>query len=149
EWASALVGCLAIGVGFAQGMGLGAGLSAAVIARSIQEAARIAAAAGGDERTLLGLSGYGDLLASIEQPQRAEVALGQALARGRSLEDALRDSKQRVEAVELVPRVTAWAEQSGVRAPIFRALTEGVLSSARSPEVIVRELMTAQIEERA
>ena len=150
EWASALVGCLAIGVGYAQGVGLGAGLSAAMIARSIQEAARLAAAAGGDERTLLGLAGYGDLLASIEQKGRPEVALGEALARGRSLEEALRESKQRVEAVELIPRVAAWAERLGVRAPIFTALTKGVLSSrSRSPEKIIRELMTGPIDDRA
>lgn len=148
EWANALVGCLAIGVGFAQGVGLGAGLSAAVIARSIGEAARIAAAAGGDERTLLGLAGYGDLLASIAQHERPEVALGEALAKGMTAEQALAESKQRVEAVELIPRVLAWAERRGVRAPIFRALTKGVLSS-RSPRAIVDELMTAPITDRA
>jgi glycerol-3-phosphate dehydrogenase (NAD(P)+) len=148
EWASALVGCLAIGVGFAQGTGLGAGLSAAVIARSIQEAAKLAAAAGGDDRTLLGLAGYGDLLASITQHERPEVALGEALARGKSLEEAIRESKQRVEAVELIPRVTAWAERQGVRAPIFQALTAGVLAS-HSPELIIRQLMTGPVEDRA
>jgi len=148
EWASALVGCLAIGVGFAHGMGLGAGLSAAVIARSIQEAGRIAAAAGGDEKTLLGLAGYGDLLASIEQRERPEVALGRALAAGTSLADALRAAGQRVEAVDLIPRVNAWATKHAVRAPIFRALTEGVMT-ARSPDVIIRELMTGPIEDRA
>lgn len=148
EWASALVGCLAIGVGFTQGTGLGPGLAAAVIARSIQEAARIAAAAGGDEKTLLGLAGYGDLLASITQHERPEVALGEALARGRSLDEAMRESKQRVEAVDLVPRVAAWAERNGVRAPIFRALTAGVLES-HSPELIVKQLMTGPVEDRA
>jgi glycerol-3-phosphate dehydrogenase (NAD(P)+) len=150
EWASALVGCLAIGVGYAQGVGLGAGLSAAMIARSIQEAARLAAAAGGDERTLLGLAGYGDLLASIEQKERPEVLLGEALARGKSLSDALVESKQRVEAVELIPRVAAWAERLGVRAPIFTALTKGVISSqSRSADTIIRELMTGPVEDRA
>ena len=129
-------------------MGLGAGLSAAVIARSIQEAARIAAAAGGEEKTLLGLAGYGDLLASIEQHERPEVALGRALAGGMVLADALRGAGQRVEAVDLIPRVNAWAKAHGVRAPIFRALTEGVLT-ARSPDVIIRELMTGPIEDRA
>ncbi len=148
EWASALVGCLAIGVGFAQGTGLGAGLSAAVIARSIQEAARLAAAAGGDEKTLLGLAGYGDLLASISQHERPEVALGEALAKGKTVAEAMRDSKQRVEAVELIPRVTAWGDRRGVRTPIFRALTEGVLT-AQSPEMIVKHLMTGPVEDRA
>lgn len=147
EWASALVGCLAIGVGFAQGLGLSPGLSAALISRSVQEAARIAAAAGGDERTLLGLAGYGDLLASITQHGRPEVALGEALSKGKSVEEAVRETNQRVEAVELIPRVVAWANAQDVRCPIFTALTQGVLA-ARSPSDIVHELMTGPIEDR-
>jgi glycerol-3-phosphate dehydrogenase (NAD(P)+) len=147
-WASALVGCLAIGVGYAQGLGLGPGLSAAVIVRSVQEAARIAQAAGGDERTLLGLAGYGDLLACISQHQRPEVALGEALAKGRSVKDALAETKQRVEAVELIPRVVEWAERAGVRCPIFTALTRGVLAG-RPAESMVHELMTGPVEDRA
>ena len=148
EWASALVGCLAIGVGFARGMGLSPGLSAAVISRSVQEAARLAAAAGGDERTLLGLGGYGDLLASISQHERPEVAIGEALAQGKSVDVALREANQRVEAIDLIPRVAAWADAQGVRCPIFTALTMGVLAK-RSPAAIIHELMTGPVEDQA
>src|SRR6202044_175153 len=42
EWASALVGCLAIGMGYAQAIGLGPGMLAAAISRGIEEAARLA-----------------------------------------------------------------------------------------------------------
>ena len=148
EWASALVGCIAIGVGFAQGMGLGPGLTAAAIVRSVEEASRLAAAAGGEGRTLLGLAGYGDLLASVSQTERPEVALGRALAKGDTLDEALRGSRQRVEAVELIPRVIAWAARHGVRIPMFDALTRGVLS-ARSREVIVQGLMDSSSDSRA
>jgi glycerol-3-phosphate dehydrogenase (NAD(P)+) len=146
EWASALVGCLAIGVGYAQGIGLSPGLMAAVTSRSVHEAARLAAAAGGEARTLLGLAGYGDLLASISQPERPEVTLGEALAKGQTLEDALAAVKQRVEAVDLIPRVVRWAERRGVRAPIFTALARGVFTR-RAPEAIMHELMTGPIED--
>ena len=81
--ASALVGCLTIAVGYAQAMQTSPGLIAALISRSIGEASRIAAAAGGEEKTLLGLAGYGDLLASITQSERPEVIVGTALAVGR------------------------------------------------------------------
>jgi glycerol-3-phosphate dehydrogenase (NAD(P)+) len=145
EWASALVGCLVIGVGYARGLGMSAGLLAAAITRSIEEAARIAHAAGGHERTLLGLAGYGDLLASIAQAERPEVMLGEALAKRASLADALRTVAQRVEAVELVPRIVAWAEANGVQAPIFDAIARGVLGSKSEPDAIVHELMTAPL----
>jgi glycerol-3-phosphate dehydrogenase (NAD(P)+) len=140
EWASALVGCLAIGVGFARGAGLGPGLLAAVITRAVEEAARLAAAAGGNERTLLGLAGYGDLLASIEQSERPEVLVGEALASGKTLGQALEEAKQRVEAVELTARVVAWAEARGVRTPILSAVAHSVLMGSAS-EALVRELM--------
>jgi glycerol-3-phosphate dehydrogenase (NAD(P)+) len=141
EWASALVGCLAIAVGYARGVGLGPGLLAAFITRAMEEAARVAAAAGGNERTLLGLAGYGDLLASIEQTERPEVLLGAALAKGKTLSEALAGAKQRVEAVDLAGRVVAWAEERGVSAPIFTALANAILTGKASG-ALVNELMT-------
>jgi glycerol-3-phosphate dehydrogenase (NAD(P)+) len=145
EWASALVGCLAIGMGYAQSLGASPGLVAALLSRSVHEAARLAAAAGGEEQTLLGLAGYGDLMAAMGQDRRPEVVLGRALGRGVKLGAALAEAGQRIEAVELVPRVVAWAERLHVRAPIFGALASGVLSS-RPPADILHELMTGPIE---
>lgn len=141
EWASALVGCLAIGVGYARGVGLGPGLLASVIVRGVGEAARLAAAAGGSERTLLGLAGYGDLLASIAQIERPEVRLGEALAAGKALDEALASAGQRVEAATLAERVVVWAERRGVRAPIFTAIARGILAG-RAGDALVQELMT-------
>ena len=145
EWASALVGCLAIAVGYARGVGLSPGLLAAVITRAVEEAARIAAAAGGQERTVLGLAGYGDLLASIAQTDRPEVGIGEALAAGRPLREILGDAKQRVEAVDLAGRVVAWAEAAGLRAPILGALAHVILPG-RASDTLVQELMTGPIE---
>lgn len=146
EWASALVGCIAIAVGYARGVGLGPGLLAAVITRAVEEAARLAAAAGGKERTLLGLAGYGDLLASIEQTERPEVLVGEALAAGQTLAEALVQLNQRVEAVELAGRITSWAQQIGVRAPILAALARHILPGAASAG-LVHELMTAPLSD--
>ncbi len=145
EWASALVGCLAIGMGYAQSLGASPGLVAALLSRSVHEAARLAAAAGGEEQTLLGLAGYGDLLAAMGQERRPEVVLGRALGRGLKLDAALAEAGQRIEAVELVPRVAAWAETHHVRAPIFRALARGVLSSRPAADIL-HDLMTGPIE---
>jgi glycerol-3-phosphate dehydrogenase (NAD(P)+) len=148
EWASALVGCLTIAVGYAQAMHMSPGLVAALISRAIGEASRIAAAAGGEEATLLGLAGYGDLLASIAQAERPEVLVGQALAKGMSPGEATRAAKLRVEALELIPHVARWADGAGVRAPIFHALASGVLDGKKA-DVILHELMTLPVEHRA
>jgi glycerol-3-phosphate dehydrogenase (NAD(P)+) len=139
EWASALVGCLAICVGYARAIGLGPGLLAAVITRAVEEGGRLASVAGGEERTVLGLAGYGDLLASISQTERPEVLVGEALANGKTLDQALAQAGQRVEAVELTARVVDWAAAREVKTPIFAALARGVLSG--QGDALVRELM--------
>ncbi len=145
EWASALVGCYAIAVGFAEGLGLGAGLVAAIVCRSMHEASRIAAAAGGDAATLLGLSGYGDLLASASQAERPEIRFGRALAEGRSPMDALQDARLRVEAVELVPRILRFAEAQGVKPRILGMVAHGATVGG-SKEQMLTELMTLPVE---
>jgi glycerol-3-phosphate dehydrogenase (NAD(P)+) len=137
EWASALVGCLSVGVGFADQAGAGPGLLAALISRGVDEAARIAAAAGADERTILGLGGYGDLLASIRLADRPEVILGRALARGLPLDEAVTEARLRVEAIALIPRVIAFAREARVHAVTFDALGD-VLAGAPPAPVLAK-----------
>ncbi|MFO0759948.1 MAG: NAD(P)-binding domain-containing protein [Byssovorax sp.] len=124
EWASALVGCLAVGVGFADQAGAGPGLLAALISRGVDEAAKLAAAAGAEEKTMFGLGGYGDLLASIALDHRPEVVLGKALGRGLSMDHAVAEAKLRVEAIDLIPRLSAFAREAKVPAVTFDALVD-------------------------
>lgn len=141
EWASALVGCLSIGVGFAEQAGAGPGLLAALISRGVDDAARIAAAVGAEERTMYGLGGYGDLLASIALEDRPEVVIGKALARGRRLDEAVAEAKLRVEAIALVPRIVEFARGRRVRAGVFEALAQ-ILTGA-SPASILEQMFAA------
>lgn len=141
EWASALVGCLAIGVGFATQAGAGPGLLAALISRGVEEAARIAAAAGAEERTMLGLGGYGDLLASIALADRPEVVLGKALARGSPLDQAVAEAKLRVEAIPLIPKILAFAREQRAPRATFEALMD-ILNGA-APAAVVERMFSA------
>lgn len=137
EWASALVGCVAIGVGYAEQAGAGPGLLAALISTAVDECGRILGMAGAEERTMLGLGGYGDLLASIALVNRPEVVIGKALAKGRTLEEAVEDAHLRVEALTLIPRVIAFAKAHRVKAPTFDILGE-ILQGARPDALIPR-----------
>jgi glycerol-3-phosphate dehydrogenase (NAD(P)+) len=137
EWASALVGCLAIGVGFAKQAGAGPGLLAALISRAVDDAACIAGAAGAEERTMLGLGGYGDLLASIALDSRPEVVLGQALAQGRTLDEAVAEARLRVEAITLIPKIVAFAKARKVNSGVFGALAS-VLEGGNPDSVVDR-----------
>jgi glycerol-3-phosphate dehydrogenase (NAD(P)+) len=113
EWGAALVGCLSIGVGFAQQAGAGPGLLAALISRGVDEAARIAAA------------------------DRPEVVVGRALARGRTIDEAVAEAKLRVEAIALIPRVARFAREARVPATAFGALEE-ILKGTKPPAVLER-----------
>ncbi len=135
EWASALVGCLSVGVGFADQSGAGPGLLAALISRGVDEAARITTAAGADLHTMLGLGGYGDLLASIRLESRPEVVLGRCLARGHTLAQAIDEAKLRVEAIALIPRIAQFAREARVHAPTFDALVN-ILDGAGSAAIL-------------
>jgi glycerol-3-phosphate dehydrogenase (NAD(P)+) len=141
EWASALVGCLSIGVGFAEETGAGPGLLAALISRGVDEAARIAAAAGAEERTMLGLGGYGDLLASIALDDRPEVVIGREMARGSRLDDAVAKARLRVEAIGLIPRIVAFARDRKVPARTFDALSDILAGAPR--EGVMRKMYAA------
>jgi glycerol-3-phosphate dehydrogenase (NAD(P)+) len=122
EWASALVGCVSLGVGFAESAGAGPGLLAALIARAMHDAGRIAALAGAEEPTIYGLGGYGDLLASIALEKRPEVVVGRVLAQGRSVAEAIAEAELRVEAIELIPRLCEFAHNHGLKTPAFEGL---------------------------
>jgi len=148
EWASALVSILAIAMGFARGAGVGAGLVAGFATRGVHECARVGVAAGAVERTFLGLAGFGDLLAAMSQLNRPEVRLGHALASGESMESALAKIGQRIEAVELAPRVAAFAARHKVVAPILSTVAHGIVAG-HPVDDLVNALMTQPISGNA
>lgn len=135
ELASAMVGCLSVGVGFAKAAGAGPGLLAALISRGVHDAGRLASAAGAEEGTIYGLGGYGDLLASIALEQRPEVVIGRAIATGKSLDEGIAEAKLRVEAIALVPRLVAFSRSRGLSAPAFEGLAR-ILRGERGEEIL-------------
>jgi glycerol-3-phosphate dehydrogenase (NAD(P)+) len=130
EWASALVGALLLGVGYARGVGIREPLLAGLLVRALREAAQVGVAAGALEKTFYGLAGIGDLMAAMaQQDARPEVQFGLRLAKGeRALETSLAMGV-RIEAIELVPRVCAFAKTRGIATPVFDALAKLLTNS--------------------
>ncbi|NUP14306.1 MAG: NAD(P)-binding domain-containing protein [Polyangiaceae bacterium] len=135
ELSSAMVGCMAVGVGFAKESGAGPGLLAALISRAVHDAGRLAVIAGAEEPTIYGLGGYGDLLSSIALDKRPEVIFGRALAQGKSVGAAVEAATLRVEAVALIPRLVAFARAHSVQAPAFEGLAR--MLEGHKPEEIL------------
>lgn len=140
EWASALSGGLFVAIGYARAIGVGPALLAGLLTRGVHEAARIAAAAGADERTFFLLPGIGDVMAAMGNDDRPECRLGAALAEGKSLDEARADARLRVEAPELIPRVVAFARAKRLDARVFTVM-DAVLRGELDPSGVIERLM--------
>lgn len=109
---------LAIGVGIADGLNLGANTRAALITRGLVEMSRLGEALGARAETLMGLSGMGDLVLTCTDDQSRNRRFGLALARGASVDDAQAEIGQVVEGYRVTREVRELARELGIDMPI-------------------------------
>ena len=119
EAGGALKNVMALAVGCARGLGLGASAEAALIARGFAELNRIAVALGGRAETMAGLSGLGDLVLSCSSPQSRNFAYGMAMAQGDDLANL-----PLAEGVHTAGVALKLAHANGVDAPIIEMVTQ-------------------------
>lgn len=112
---------LAIACGAVIGRGLGESARAALVARGFAELMRFARAYGGDERTLMGLSGLGDLVLTAGSMKSRNFAFGEAIGRGVPLAEA--GGGKLAEGALTAPALVSLARARGVDMPI----SEGVM----------------------
>jgi len=141
EVASAMVGLLALAIGYAQGRGFGPSTTAILATRGMAEAARIGVACGAEERTFSGLAGFGDLMAVVAGDNRPESMFGRALAEGLPLADAAARAGAFVEGTSIAANATAFAQRHGFEAPICTAMAALLSGQASTTDVLV-QLMT-------
>ncbi|MCZ6604186.1 MAG: NAD(P)H-dependent glycerol-3-phosphate dehydrogenase, partial [Alphaproteobacteria bacterium] len=120
----ALKNVIAIACGIVDGRGLGHNARAALIARGVAEIARLGAALGASERTLLGLSGVGDLTLTCTSAQSRNYALGAALGAGEIKAGDALAAHTVTEGVHSGPGVLARAASFGLDMPISAAVTD-------------------------
>jgi glycerol-3-phosphate dehydrogenase (NAD(P)+) len=142
EVGGAVADVLAVAVGLADGLDLGASVRGTVFARGIAELERIGAAFGAVSGTLTGMAGLGYLAATTAAPIGVPMRIGRALASGKSVKEVLerfpRDGRELVAACETVRER---AEGGRVEAHITGAIA-GVLVDGESPADAVRRLLT-------
>lgn len=122
EVGGAIKNVIAIACGVVDGRGLGQNARAAVIARGLAEIARFAAALDADPRTLMGLSGLGDLTLTCTSTASRNYALGATLGGGTSFADAMAGRKTVAEGVTTAPAVLTRAAALNVEMPICAAV---------------------------
>lgn len=130
---------LAIAVGIADGLGLGANTRAALITRGLGEIARLAAALGAQPETLMGLSGLGDVVLTCTDDHSRNRRFGLALGQGKTAAQALASIEGVVEGVKAAPEVVRLARQRSVRMPLHE-MAVAVLSGTVTPVEAMKQL---------
>ncbi|SEM21952.1 NAD(P)H-dependent glycerol-3-phosphate dehydrogenase [Rhodococcus maanshanensis] len=139
ELGGILKNIVAIAAGMADGLGVGDNTRAMVLARGLAEMTRLGEAMGANPRTFAGLTGVGDLIATCISPASRNRRVGEALARGLTIEQTLAELGQVAEGVKTAPTVMELARDYEVEMPIA-AEVEAVVAGRRTPAEAYRGL---------
>ena len=120
EFASALKNVIALAAGVSDGLGYGDNTKGALLTRGLAEMSRLGLELGGRRETFYGLSGMGDLVTTAISRHSRNRRVGEELARGKSLPEALAALGQVAEGVNTARPAQALAAAHGVDVPITR-----------------------------
>jgi len=140
ELCGALKNILAIAVGIADGLSLGANTRAALITRGLAEMSRLCEALGGHRTTLMGLAGVGDLVLTCTDNQSRNRRFGLAVGQGKTQAQALEEIGQAVEGLQNVKQVHLLSKKLHVDMPIVEQVYQ-VLEKGVSPSHVLSELL--------
>jgi glycerol-3-phosphate dehydrogenase (NAD(P)+) len=143
ELCGALKNVVALATGASDGLGLGENTRAALITRSLAEIGRLVQAAGGDQRTVAGLAGLGDMVLTCTSEHSRNHWAGQQIARGRSLDEVLASTRSVVEGVPAARAAVALAERYGVDLPVCTQVDQ-VLHHGAAVEEVLGRLMSRE-----
>ncbi|HMA10854.1 MAG TPA: NAD(P)H-dependent glycerol-3-phosphate dehydrogenase [Steroidobacteraceae bacterium] len=140
EIGGAVKNVIAVGAGLSDGLGFGANMRVALITRGLNEMTRLGVALGARERTFMGLAGLGDLVLTCTDDQSRNRRCGLALARGLSVEQAMREIGQVVEGYHAARVLRGVAARLGMDLPICEGICR-ILFDGADAGAVVRELM--------
>ncbi|WP_369265250.1 NAD(P)H-dependent glycerol-3-phosphate dehydrogenase [Streptomyces sp. R35] len=118
ELGGAVKNVIALAVGLATGMGLGANAKSLLITRGLAETARLGESLGADPLTFSGLSGVGDLHATCASPLSRNRTFGEHLGQGMTVAEATAATRQTAEGVKSCKAVLDLARRNAVEMPI-------------------------------
>jgi glycerol-3-phosphate dehydrogenase (NAD(P)+) len=118
ELCAALKNVVALATGAADGLGFGDNARAALITRSLAEIGRLVHAAGGDARSVAGLAGLGDVIATCTSRHSRNRWAGEQLGRGRSVAEIVASTPKVVEGIPAAQAAVALGARYGVDLPV-------------------------------
>jgi glycerol-3-phosphate dehydrogenase (NAD(P)+) len=144
ELGGSLKNVMAVATGISDGLGLGANSRAALVTRGLAEMTRLGVALGAQASTFAGLAGLGDLVLTCTGALSRNRALGEAIGRGQTLEEAQANRESVAEGVGTARSAQALARRTGVEMPIVRAVNR-VLFEGRAARRAIGDLMEREL----
>jgi glycerol-3-phosphate dehydrogenase (NAD(P)+) len=141
EIGGAVKNVIAVGAGLSDGLGLGANTRVALITRGLAEMTRLGVRLGARERTFMGLTGLGDLVLTCTDDQSRNRRCGLALARGLTVDAAMREIGQVVEGYYAARVLREVAAELKLDLPICESICR-ILFDGVDAQHVVRELMS-------
>jgi glycerol-3-phosphate dehydrogenase (NAD(P)+) len=138
EVGGAVKNVLAIATGLCDGLGLGLNARAALVTRGLAEMQRLGLALGARSETFMGLSGLGDLVLTATGDLSRNRKVGQCLAQGMSLQQAVDSLGHVAEGVYSARTVVQRATALGVDMPISQAVVDLLDGRLKAAEVVKR-----------
>lgn len=142
ELGGALKNIIAISCGISDGLGFGDNTKAAILTRGLAEITRLGVAMGANPATFAGLSGMGDLVTTCISQYSRNRKLGELIAKGKSLGEALSIIGQVAEGVKTTKCAYELAGIHKVDVPIteqvYAVLFEGKDARAAASDLMVR-----------
>ncbi|MBN1981068.1 MAG: NAD(P)-dependent glycerol-3-phosphate dehydrogenase [Chitinivibrionales bacterium] len=145
ELCASVKNVIAIAAGFSDGLGFGDNTKGALLTRGIVEMARLGKKLGADEMTFTGLAGFGDLVTTCTSRHSRNRKIGELIASGLSLSQALAQMTMIAEGVETTRAVYNLAQKLGIVMPITTEVYN-TLFMGKSPLSAVRDLMVRQLK---
>lgn len=131
---------IAIAAGIVQGLELGSNTLGALMVRGLFEMGVVGRAYGARLSTFWGAAGLGDLVATSFSPDSRNARLGRAIGKGKSLDDALRESPRVAEGVYATKCFYGLAQSLSLDLPITTAVHR-ILFEGLSPDAAIQQLM--------
>ena len=119
ELGGALKNIFAIAAGAGDGLGLADNSKAALVTRSLAEMIRLGTRMGADPRTLYGLSGAGDLIATCFSRHSRNRRVGEEIGRGRTVKEITSSMQTVAEGIPTAKSGYECARKLGVDVPII------------------------------
>lgn len=145
ELGGTLKNIYAIGSGLCDGLRLGDNAKAALLTRSLSEMVRLGVHLGARKETFLGLSGFGDLVATCSGSWSRNRTFGQRVGTGESPESIVESQRSVVEGYRAVECLHRLCLKKTLNAPILTVL-HAILYEALDPREAMQQLMNRDLK---